>query len=402
MSNRVEFSPEIVRMAQTRVRDNGGALASELARLAVEEVITQADVELGLMLEHDETLSSIDALVSTIGANDVVVNGKRIDVRAADDEGYVSVCKALVGTPAVSSGSLVVELDGTKGATIIGHVSSGGWMGAEEQSKETDRVSVKYERKADFDAVSTIKTIVDKVQISLEKAVSRVPEKEELQEFVNKREKLIVARQKQIVTALCARADVRAEMHDVVIEPSHGLLTRVLQSESQWNRRTEEMVDKLSPKFKSLTRDELKKHVTACGEEFGGQPEAPKFRKAVIKKATIDQLTRQFGGARVKEIAENMLAGKTPAEAVKQMISNNVAVDIAVAIRKKRDKVQGFAAATAEEIGMAMQGLALQPAYATHSSKDAGLDSINEALELLEATEIVEAAMALEEELISD
>jgi hypothetical protein len=56
-------------------------------------------------------------------------------------------------------------------------------------------------------------------------------------------------------------------------------------------------------------------------------------------------------------------------------------------------------AATADEIGMAFQQMALQPAYATHSAGDSGVDSINEALALLEATDMAETIKACDLEM---
>jgi len=44
---------------------------------------------------------------------------------------------------------------------------------------------------------------------------------------------------------------------------------------------------------------------------------------------------------------------------------------------------------------MAFNQLSLQPAYATHSSADSGIESINEALQLLEAAELAEQASNL-------
>lgn len=403
MSNRIEFSPEIVRLAQTRVKETGSSLADELARLAVEEVIMNADPELDLVLDTQDALSSIDSVVAAVGANDVMVNGRRIDVRAVDEEGFVSLHKALVGTPALSSGTLVVHLEGTSHAAVVAHVKSGSWLNAEEKAHNTEPVKVEVELDSEFDAVEAISGITQRVQINLDKAVSRVPENSEIEQFLNAPDKMIVARQKQIVTALCSRAELRDAATQVKVDVSKGELDRMLRAGSTWNRRTEELVDKLSPRFQRITRDELKKHVTLVGEELGGQPEAPAFRKALIKKLTNDQLSRQFGGAamaKVKNIYDQVMQGKSSSDAVKQIVKNHVAVDIALAIKNQRNKVEGFMSATAEEIGMAFQQLAIQPAYATHSTGDAGVDSINEALQLLEAAELAETMREIEEEMV--
>lgn len=401
MSNRVEFSPEIVRLAQARAQESGSNLANELARLAVEEVIMNADPELDLVIESENALSSIDSVVAAVGANDVVVNGRHIDVRAIDEDGYVEVSKALVGTPALSSGTLVVALDGRTGGKVVAHVKAGSWLNAEQGTSDTEPVRVDVEQADDFDAVATISGICQRVHIPLDK--TKLPETSDLEKFLNQPNSMILARQKQMVTALCAKSELRDIAREIKVDLSRGVVNRMLRAESTWNRRTEEVVDKLAPKFKSLTREELKKHVTMTGEELGGQPEAPAFRKALLKRVSADELSVRLGGtaaSKVRSLYEQIISGKSASEAVKSIIKNNVAVDLASAIKAKRGKVEGFFAATAEEIGAAFQQLALQPAYATHSSKDEGIDSINEALVLLEAGDVAESVRAMENELI--
>jgi len=147
----------------------------------------------------------------------------------------------------------------------------------------------------------------------------------------------------------------------------------------------------------------LKKHVTVTGEELGGQPEAPAFRKALLKRVSSDEISRRLGGnaaAKMKNLYDQIIAGKSATDAVKQVVKNNAAVDIAQAIKTQRGRVENFIAVSVEEIGQAFQSLALQPAYATHSKKDEGLDAINEALLLLEAGDIAESVQAIEKELI--
>ena len=401
MSNRVEFSPEIVRLAQARAQASGSNLANELARLAVEEVILNADPELDLVIESESALSSIDSVVAAVGANDIVVNGRHIDVRAIDEDGYVEVSKALVGTPALSSGTLVVALDGSTGAKVIAHVKAGNWLNAEQGTADTEPVRVDVEPANDFDAVATISGICQRVHIALDK--TKLPETSDLEKFLNQPASMILARQKQMVTALCAKGELREIARQIKVDLSRTVVTRMLRAESTWNRRTEEIVDKLSPKFKSLTREELKKHVTMTGEELGGQPEAPAFRKALLKRVSADELSVRLGGTaanKVRSLYEQIINGKSASEAVKSIIKNSVAVDLASAIKARRGKVEGFFAATAEEIGAAFQQLALQPAYATHSRKDEGIESINEALVLLEAGDVAESVRAMENELI--
>ncbi len=403
MSNRVEFSPEIVRLAQARASESGSKLSDELARIAVEEVIMNADPELDLVIDPDSALSSIDSVVSAIGANDVVVNNWHIDVRALDEEGYVELSKALVGTPALSSGTLVVALNGTASAEVVSHVKAGTWLNSEGRFGDNEAVRIQTERASDFDAVATISGICQRECVS-DKAGNRTPDDSEIHQFLKDPSSFIIARQKQLVTALCSIGEVRDIARNVKVDLSRETVNRMLRAEANWNRRTEELVDKLSPKFKSLTRDELKKHVTITGEELGGQPEAPAFRKALLKRVSSDEISRRLGGSaavKMKKLFDQIIAGKTPSDAVKEVVKNNVAVDIAEIIKTQRGRVESFIAASAEEVGHAFQQLALQPSYATHSKKaDEGLDSVNEALLLLEAGDIAESVQSIEKELI--
>ncbi|MBZ0185495.1 MAG: hypothetical protein K8F91_04520, partial [Candidatus Obscuribacterales bacterium] len=391
--NRATLSPEIVRMAQVRARENGLNLHNELARLAVENMVMNLDPELGLLLHEDESLSAIDTLAAAISANDIVINGHRIDVRAIDSEGNVSLPKCLVGSPLLSAGSLVVKIDGVDSFAVVAHISPGSWLNKEAEA-DSDIVVLTVEENADFDLESTLKNIDKKIQIPLDKAVNILPDEKELKKFVNNRSQIVVSRQKQIITALCARQDIREIVATIKVDLSACDLTRVLQAGAAWNRRTEEMAVVLTPKFRSLTQEEVKKELVTLGETYGGQPEAPEFRKAAIKKLTRNQLDKLATGAsstKVKAITEQVMAGKSIVEAVKSLVKNSVAVDIANAIQSTRGEVEGFVAATAEEIGHAFKQLALQPAYATHSSsKDTGTESINEALELIAACQLLE------------
>ncbi|MDZ4834830.1 MAG: hypothetical protein SGJ27_13715 [Candidatus Melainabacteria bacterium] len=403
MSNRVEFSPEIVRLAQARASESGSNLSDELARITVEEVIMNADPELNLLMEPDCALSSIDSVVAAIGANDVVVNSRHIDVRALDDEGYVSLSKALVGTPVLTAGTLVVSLDGSLSGEVVSHIKAGTWLNSEGRFGDDEAVRIQAERTSGFDAVATISGIVQGALNASDKSANRTPEVSELHQFLKEPSSFITARQKQLVTALCTSSEVRDMAREVHVELSRGAVNRMLRAEANWNRRTEEMVDKLSPKFKSLTRDELKKHVTITGEELGGQFEAPAFRKALLKRVSSDELSRRLGGnaaTKMKNLYDQIIAGKSPSDAVKQVVKNQVAVDIAQSIKSQRGRVENFVAVTAEEIGRAFQQLALQPSYATHSKQDEGIDAINEALLLLEAGDVAESVKAIEKELI--
>ncbi len=54
-------------------------------------------------------------------------------------------------------------------------------------------------------------------------------------------------------------------MNQVVSVWSKGAMHRLLKDGSEWNRRIERMTDKLAPKFKRVSREDIKKmwHVWA-------------------------------------------------------------------------------------------------------------------------------------------
>ncbi|MBX9694222.1 MAG: hypothetical protein K2Z81_17695, partial [Cyanobacteria bacterium] len=284
MSNQVEFNPELVRMAQFRVRDTGIGLTAELARLAVEELVLGADPELELMLDSSEALSSIDSLQAAFGVNEVVVNGTRIDVRALDSNGAVSAKKALIGTPLLSQGSLIVKVHGGESAEVIGFLKPEDWLSAEDATKSGEDVTVAVDGSANFDALAMIKAISDRGSNLSTDKVSGGPSIDELKELIRNRKSFIPARQKQMLTAVCNRRELQEAAQFIEPALSNMKLDRVLRAESTWNRRTDEMVDTLSTRFKTVTREDLKKHVLEVGEQYGGQPQAPAFRKAVLKR----------------------------------------------------------------------------------------------------------------------
>lgn len=135
------------------------------------------------------------------------------------------------------------------------------------------------------------------------------------------------------------------------------------------------------------------------GETYGSEYRAPAFRKSLLEALSKAQLAgSQVSEQKVKNGAK-IISGTSPLEAVRQLVNNKTAVDLAYAIKRERQKVSGFVAATAEEIGMAFQKLALQPAYATHSSGDSGVESINEALDFSRSKRTAESVKSLDVEM---
>ena len=121
MIHATDISSELVRLAQLKSRRTGHPLNQQLALLVAEEEIVGLNPELNFILGNN-AYCEMDSLVEAIGANDIVVNGKHIDVRIVDSSGRVSVERSLIGTPYLMSGSLVVALPGGTSGAVVNYI----------------------------------------------------------------------------------------------------------------------------------------------------------------------------------------------------------------------------------------------------------------------------------------
>lgn len=399
MASKVDICPEIARMAQVRTRSLGVSLSNELARLVAEESVLAIDPEVDLVVEAANTLSEIDALVSSAGVNGIGVNGREIDVRPLDEDGFILVPRVLIGTPYLSAGTLVVQLNGHAGE-VVAHVGPGSFMAQEDKAGNEAYVHVRVNIDPAFDLEKTLTSIVNAPVVDFAQNLKNLPDEAELARFLTNRQEMIVARQKQIVIAIASKDAVRDSFIKVAETTPWGKLSQILQTSGVWEVRTLRFTEKLVEKFPSLSRDRIKEEIRKGGEEHGGQPDAPEFRRELIKRLTkleVEERLKSAAPAKIKQIMDAVASGKTAQDAVNAVISNKVAVAIAVSIKEQRSFVKDFCQASAEEIGLAFGKLALQPAYATHSfDPEAGMEAINEALLLLEAGQIAENATALD------
>lgn len=389
------ISPEVTRLAQLKAKQAGVDINHELARSIVEESIIELDPELDLVINTAESFSEIAGLAKFVGANDIVVNDRHFDVRVLNDEGNVEISRALIGTSYLLNGSLVVSLNGTEGGTVLGMVGAATWSSAEQQTKSST-VTLRFQPEATFDLGATLSGICNKVQANMPNTVKTLPNESELHGFIHNRDNIIAARQKQIIISILNDPTVRATFEEA--QATARKTDRVVSDAAVWENRVETVVDSVSSKFTALSPKEVRSVVRKTGEIFGGQPESPQFRKHMLNKLTVEQLSKKFAGVsltKVAEVVDHVFSGQSALDSVKGIVNNKVAVDIAAKIKTQRNRAEGFVAATAEEIGMAFNQLALQPAYATHSSADSGIESINEALQLLEAAELAEQASNL-------
>lgn len=367
----------------------------DLALLSAEAIICELDPKLNLVSEQWESLSNIQSLASTLGVNDLVVNGRHIDVRVLDSDNFVSLNKILLGSALLNSGSLVVKFEQDH-AEIVAYIPASTWT----QQKEHDGViSLKVDIEKDFDLVSTLKSIVKRAQTDL--SIDQKLGQEELQNFLQSPASSS-ASLRPMISALCSNSDLREKAFEMAVDLPLNMVAHILHKASHWNATCEALSSKLAVKFKGIKPDEIKQIVQKTGDKFGGQPEAPGFMNAVLNEIVQVEMNKKFSTAakkisdKVKSLSSKLAQGASLPDSVKQLVNNTVAVDLAISIKETRTQMENFVCATAEEIGMAFQKLALQPVYATHSAEnEAGVDSINEALEILEAHEIYERAEAI-------
>ncbi len=395
MASKVEICPEVARMAQVKARSIGASLTNELARLVVEESIMAGDPELDLVIEAASTLSEIDALVSVAGVNGVGVNGREIDVRPINDDGCIAVPRLLIGTPYLSAGTLVVKMTGHVGE-VVAHVGPGSFLAQEDKAGQDDYVYVRVNIDPSFDLEKTLIALVNAPVVDFAQNLKHLPDDAELTRFLTSREQMILARQKQVLTAIASKPAVRESFARLAESTAWSKLSTILQSSGVWEVRTLRFTEKLAQKFSALSRDRIRDEIRSAGEEFGGQPETPEFRREIVKRLTkleIEERLKSAAPAKVKQIIDAVVSGQSAKDAVNAVVSNKVAVAIALSIKEQRSALAGFCQASAEEIGLAFGKLALQPAYATHSfDPEQGMEAINEALALLEAGQIAEKA----------
>lgn len=403
MSNHMEIASEVVRLAQHRVRSTGTPLAPELARLIVEEAVFAVDPGSGCLVDLGAAYAVDDGLVQALGVNDVVVNDTHLDVRVLDDAGSVSISRSLVGTSYLAWGSAVVRLDGISGGIVVGYVPASAWEASANADSTGSVVRVNVDCSSDLDIGVLFGKLASQPVPEHSSSEPRMPDSAELARFIAGRNEIELSRQKEIVEMLLNNIGLREELSYVTSLWSDGTLSRILCAASVWNSRVERLVEKLAPSFPVLKHDDIRKVVMRTGEAFGGQPESPQFRKALLSSLGREELIRSVRGADITKLAgivEKVLSGSSTVDTVKGLVKNKVVMDLAVTIKDSRKKVAGFVAATADEVGMAFQQLSLQPAYATHSQEpEAGMESINEALQMLEAGEIAEKITELDKEL---
>ena len=399
MIHEVEISPEVVKLAQNRTRTVGATLADELARNIAQEAIFSVDPELDLLVDESVAFSSEDALVAAFGVNDIVVNGVRVDVRPIDEEGRVSLGRALLNGQYMSAGTLAVQMTDRLHGKVVGFIAAAEWKALDVNAGDQAKVFTRANFDDAFDLGSALTTL--KVAGAAPRTVAPTPF--ELATYVANPSEINLKRQREVVQGVLSNPTMWPQLGTLVSKWSKGSVRRLLEDGAEWNRRVEKMADKLAPRFKRISREDVKKVLVRVGETMGAQPESGEFRRTLLASLTREELSHTLGGQALRkasEVAEAVLSGRAMSDAIKDFAKNPVAVELAMNIKRQRNRVADFVDASSQELTSAFQQMSLQPVYATHSQDpQAGVESVNEALKMLDAGELAEGLKDIEHDL---
>jgi hypothetical protein len=398
MTNRIPITAEVFKMAQQRCRTTGCDVRQEAARQIAEEAILSLDPELDLLIDEDAAFSRDDRLVSTFDVNDIVVNGVRFDVRLVGEDGRVSIPRYLAGTSYIDGGTLAVSFAGDRNAAVVGYVPRSDWdlqdrhAGAREE-RLIFRIASQFDLEKQLPAILSAHT-------PGERKYSRAVHSSDVAQFCGQRQEMRLSEQRDFVEAVLNNEDCWTDLQVGISKP---FVRRTLTHASIWNQKLERLAESVHPRFHRLSKEEVKASIARTGERLGGQSDSPQFRKEMLLNLAREELSHVFSGesfARACRLVEQVLSGRAVIDVLKETVKTKTAIDLALAIKQQRQKVTNFIDATSDEISLAFRQLALQPVYATHSgSEQEGVESVNEALKLLDVCELAENLKELGENL---
>lgn len=398
MTNGIPITAEMVKLAQLRSRATGCDVKQEIARIVAQESIMNLDPEMDLLVDEDSAYSRDDRLVATFDANDVVVNGCRFDVRLVGEDGRVSVPRFLVGTSYMSAGTLAVSMPGDRTATVVGFVPRSDWdLQDKHAGPKEERLIMRIN--GQFDLGTTVATAASAHAPAPTK--THTPHANEIHAFMGNRQEMKIQNQRQLVESVIQNEECWKDLQSGL---SKAFVRKTLSHAAVWNSKVEKISEAVQPKFSKLNKDEVKALIARLGEQMGGQAESPNFRREMLVRLTREELARALTGDALKKaqnVVDQVFAGRSVLDVVKDSVKNKAAIDLAVTIKRQRQKVANFIDASTDEITFAFRQLALQPVYATHSQSDEGVEAVNEALKILDAGELAESLSAIDKELSS-
>ncbi|MBX9685179.1 MAG: hypothetical protein K2X27_00680 [Candidatus Obscuribacterales bacterium] len=398
MTNGIPITAEIVKLAQLRSRATGCDLRQETARQIAQEAIMELDPELDLLVDEEAAFSRDDRLLSTFDLNDIVINGSRFDIRVVED-GRVSIPRYLLSTSYMNLGTLAVAFHGDRSASVVGYVPKSDWELQDKHAASKDDKVIFRVGSAHFDLSSRLQELLSSANHESRARRAHPVHQSEINQFCGHRQEMTLSKQREFVEAVLANESSWADLQSGL---SRSFVKKTLTHASVWNHRLDSMAQSLQSKFNKLSKDDIKVTLAKVAEDFGGQFDSPRYRKEMLLRLTREELSRSLKGeqlAKAARLVEQVLSGRPLIDAVKDSIKSPMAIDLALNIKRQRQKLTNFIEASSDEISLAFRQLALQPVYATHSQTEGeGVESVNEALSLLDAGELAESLKSLEQE----
>ena len=135
--NKIQIAPAVARVTQVYARANKLSFRNRVARLIAVEAILALDPLLDFCVDEGSSLSEIDAIARVIAVNDIVVNGRHVDVAVVDSNNQlISLVNALAQSKYSEYGSLVVRLSDTTCGALVGYVKPQIWQNLDRSDSE--------------------------------------------------------------------------------------------------------------------------------------------------------------------------------------------------------------------------------------------------------------------------
>jgi len=397
--NKIQIAPAVIRLTQVYARAHQLSFRNRVARLIAEASILALDPLLDFCLDESSSLSEIDALTRVISVNDIVINGRHIDVAVVDlQDNRVTLPCALVQSNYCRNGSFVVSMTDTVSGSIIGYIEPQIWVELAQANKPAVKQSTDLEylfnSAPGFELEKCLTSILSKPQSVDEQraAVDKLDlEAADYIHFLREPSSIPVSKQIKIIDNCLADPFVRENI-TALCEFQADNLQNILSHSSAWEARLNNLAIRMQSQYPDWQMPQLIELLRNTGNKFGGQPESAAF-KLHIARTLLAQKNSSGLSAKVQSLADAMLeqlfAGKKVVANVREFVKNQIAVDIAAQIQKTRQGLLDFSQATTDEISMAVLQLSLQPVYATHSQGEtSAVDDINEALQLFAIVKI--------------
>lgn len=392
----------MVKLAQQRSRVTGADIRQEIARQVVETAILDLDPELGLLIDEESAYSNDDRLVAAFNVNDVVVNGARFDIRLLGEDGRVALPRSILTEKYLVNGSLVVSFNQAHGAQVVSYISGSDWHLQDKHAGAEPMLSLRANRDDAFNLGKLIVQILSTYSEPL-CPVLPAPQENEITKFIANQQDIKLADQRVLVDAVLSNPASWQALGLSLTAYSKPAVRKTLAHAAKWNHTLDKLLKVVEPKFNKLSKEDIRDVIARVGETAGGQPQSPQFRQELLSQLTRQELSKSLKGqelANATIAVQSVMSGGSTADAVKAIIKSPAAVDLAMLIKRQRQKLTNFMGASAEELAAAFRQISLQPVYATHSQNpNEGVQAINEALCLIDACELAQGIKELENEL---